>query len=97
MIGRWAGQELRRRRLANGLSQYDVPMAVGRTVFTISNWERGVNPPPADALPLLAMTFGCASIDDLFEVPPSSEGGLNLPEGGRDDSLSRAGANTGTS
>lgn len=49
---------LKERRVAAGLSQWDVASALGYTTAQfISNWERDVSTPPRDTLPTLAVLY----------------------------------------
>ncbi|MGE4280234.1 MAG: helix-turn-helix domain-containing protein [Magnetospirillum sp.] len=58
------GQNVRTARLACGLTQEDLAERVNRTTETVSNIERGKNPPSLETLHDIAAALGC-SLDVL--------------------------------
>ena len=65
------GDDLRRMRLATGMSQEDAARAIGVGLGTYGSWERGTHVPRRDALDLIV---------EVFNVPPSAIG-LDAPAG----------------
>ncbi len=51
-------RNIRRLRLARGLSQLELGHAVRATKYAVSNWERGLSAPNSWRLPLVAARFG---------------------------------------
>lgn len=65
MARKFSGPALRRARISAGLRPEQLAVAVGRSVYSISAYERGVATPPVDVLAILADTLG-VSVDDLL-------------------------------
>lgn len=68
---RFTGDELKRRRLAAGLSRNDIVaefIRAGERVSeaTLIRWEAGDSQPRAEDLAMVASILGC-SLDDLFD------------------------------
>jgi len=57
------GDALRSRRKQLGLNREAVAFAIGRTVVTVGNWERGRSRPNQDDLCELARALGCDPTD----------------------------------
>ena len=64
------GERLRARRLALGLSQYDLAPAAEISVPYLSLLERGVNNPGNGVRMRLAAALG-TTVEDLFPYPPA--------------------------
>jgi transcriptional regulator with XRE-family HTH domain len=64
---RFSGSQLAEARLGAGLPRRLVAIALGVSVQTVSNWERGLCAPRADRVGMLAAYLDC-STDDLFEA-----------------------------
>ncbi len=62
----FSGERLRERRKQLKLSRDVLAFAVGRTVDSIGNYERGFTTPSAEVLVRLAEHLEC-DLDDLFE------------------------------
>jgi transcriptional regulator with XRE-family HTH domain len=62
------GDRLAMARKSTGLNQQDLADAVGLSKSVISNWERGLNSPPADDLGRIAQVLRC-SAEWLVGVP----------------------------
>lgn len=59
---------LKQKRLAAGLSQVEVAQKLGYTTSQfVSNWERGVAPPPVRTLRKLAQLYKVPA-NDLYEL-----------------------------
>ncbi|MCA8948215.1 MAG: helix-turn-helix transcriptional regulator [Planctomycetes bacterium] len=54
-------ERLRELRGRKGLSKKDVAEICNRDPTTVRNWEDGVNPPPADAIAILAKHYGVSA------------------------------------
>ena len=68
-MGRWLGDELRRLRLARGLSLRDLAREIGMAHTGYVAYERGVAAPPPERRPALARVLGIttAELDELVE------------------------------
>jgi len=64
-IGQLVGANLRRLREAAAITQADLASRIGKTVETISNFERGKTTPSLRSVQDLAQALGC-SVADLF-------------------------------
>jgi transcriptional regulator with XRE-family HTH domain len=69
-VAKAIGARIRARRLALGLEQTDVALAVRVSSGSVSRWERGAYPPSWEALGRLATALQC-SVPDLL---PSAGG-----------------------
>ena len=66
------GKEIRRLRLARGLTQEALAAALNVTGQTVSKWECGNSVPDVQLLPEIAVYFG-VSIDQLFAMTPEQQ------------------------
>jgi DNA-binding XRE family transcriptional regulator len=66
MLRQFSGDRLRSLRERAGYSRRQLAIAVGRTTFSVIEWERHTCAPHAEVLPLIASALHC-SIDDLYE------------------------------
>lgn len=62
------GRRVQQLRKASGLSQEELAQAIGKTVNTVSNIERGLNSTRLNTIGVIADTFG-VRVADLFEEP----------------------------
>ena len=60
--------QLRKYRLAAGLSQKELAGKLFVSQQAVARWENGLAKPRADLLPELAVLFHC-TIDELFKEP----------------------------
>jgi len=65
MARKFSGRQLRDARLAAGLKIEHLALRIDRSVFTISQYERGHVQPPAGILGAIADALGC-TVDDLY-------------------------------
>jgi transcriptional regulator with XRE-family HTH domain len=65
MARHFSGALLRERRLAAGLKPEQLAFHVGRTVFSVHQYERGTATPSAKILAACADTLDC-SVEDFF-------------------------------
>lgn len=65
MARSFSGSHLRERRQAAGLKPEQLACRIGRSVFTVHQYERGIARPSAAILGALADQLNCA-VDDLF-------------------------------
>jgi len=63
----WSGERLRALRRQRGLSREVLAFAIGRSYASLTNYERGVNVPPATVVAALAAHLDCTT-DDLFDA-----------------------------
>ena len=66
------GKEIRRLRLARGLTQEALAAALNVTAQTVSKWECGNTVPDVQLLPEIAVYFG-VTIDQLFAMSPAQQ------------------------
>ncbi|MBQ6117224.1 MAG: helix-turn-helix transcriptional regulator [Oscillospiraceae bacterium] len=66
------GKEIRRLRMARGLTQEALAAAFNVTAQTVSKWELGNSIPDVQLLPEIAVYFG-VSIDQLFAMSPEQQ------------------------
>jgi transcriptional regulator with XRE-family HTH domain len=66
MSRRFSGATLKRLRTDARMSRSTLGMAIGRSEYSILEWERGLHSPRRSVLPLLASVLRCR-VDDLFE------------------------------
>lgn len=64
-MSRFDGHNLREARIAAGLRPESVALAIGKSVYTIHEYERGRVTPPADAIAALSRLLG-VSADHLL-------------------------------
>ncbi len=62
------GSALARRRLAKGLSQYELADIIGCEYYEISCWERGKRRPRDSTLAALADALGCTAEELMDEA-----------------------------
>lgn len=67
-LGKYVGNQIKRYRKINKLTQDELAEKLGATKATISNWETGYRNPQQDSLFALADIFNI-SINDLFPAP----------------------------
>ncbi|MCA1572380.1 MAG: helix-turn-helix domain-containing protein [Chloroflexi bacterium] len=68
------GSRIRVARMAAGLSQREVAVALEVDQAIVSRWERGQNVPRVDRQLLLARLLG-VNVNDLFSHPEEGENG----------------------
>lgn len=68
MTRQFSGPRLKKVRLRVGKPLEQVALDIGRSAYSVQEYERGRVVPPSSVLPLLADALGCA-VDDLFDVP----------------------------
>lgn len=66
-IQRFSGAKLRMARVAAGVRPETVAIAIGRSSYTISAYERDTVAPPANVIANIATALDC-SPSDFFEV-----------------------------
>lgn len=66
------GKEIRRLRLARGITQEALAAAFNVTAQTVSKWECGNSMPDVQLLPEIAVYFG-VTIDQLFAMSPEQQ------------------------
>ena len=64
-MARFDGTNLREARTAAGLRPEQVALAIGRSVYSVHEYERGRVSPPANVLVDLAELYGC-TVDHLL-------------------------------
>lgn len=70
-MSRFDGQNLRAARVAAGIRPEQVALAIGKSVYTIHEYERGRVSPPADVLVALSRLYG-VSTDRLLGLEAAS-------------------------
>lgn len=68
VVRTFSGTQLRRLRIANGLSRQQLAVLTDRSIYSVAAYERGTVDPSADALGQLAAALGCG-VDSLYDVP----------------------------
>ena len=72
--------EIRARRLAAGMAQFDLANAMGVHLSTIYNWENGKTHPTYNKLRLMARVLGISEQDLLKPTPgEEKEDSKNVP------------------
>lgn len=66
------GQYLRRLRISNGLSQFQLGKLVGVSDRAVSKWENGISKPKASIILKLCNTLS-VSADDLLKNMPDDK------------------------
>lgn len=61
------GENIRKRREAQGISQKTLAEAIGSGENTVSGWEKNKNSPPGDKVVAMAKFFGCSTDQILLE------------------------------
>jgi transcriptional regulator with XRE-family HTH domain len=64
-VRRFSGDNLRRIRREQGISTEHIARAVGRSVFTVQNYETGRYAPPGDVIGRIAALLRCP-VDLLY-------------------------------
>lgn len=70
------GENIKKYRLAKGLTQQQVADAVGKSKNVVSNWETGLNKPDADTIELLL---------EVLDIDANTLLGWNDPQKLKDD------------
>lgn len=71
------GKRIRYFRGKKGLSQKELAEALGISSGKLSNWEKGINRPPADFLSNICISLNITA-DELLGIPPKGKGKLLL-------------------